>query len=84
MGKRAEAVGKEAALKLLSDLETDAPVDTHMTDNLVPWLALFGGKIMLPQRTEHFDTNIWITERFLGHIFKLQQKETAWLASREN
>lgn len=69
LGKRAEDVGREAVQSLMRDLEKGVPVDSHLADNLIPWLALFGGKIRVPYWTSHLKTNIWVTEQFLGSIF---------------
>jgi RNA 3'-phosphate cyclase len=68
-GKPAEEIGREAASNLLKDLDKGS-VDSHLGDNLVPWLALFGGRIKVPKWTNHLNTNIWITEQFLGPVFK--------------
>ncbi len=74
LGKRAEDVGREAALFFLKELEKGAPIDSHLSDNLVPWLALFGGRIRIPGKTKHFETNIWITEKFLGKTFRIRDE----------
>ena len=42
-GKSSETVGNEAAGKLLKEIESGAPVDGHLADNLIPFLGLFGG-----------------------------------------
>jgi len=39
-GKRAELVGQEAARKLIEDLSTGAPLDRHMSDMILVYLAL--------------------------------------------
>jgi RNA 3'-terminal phosphate cyclase (ATP) len=39
-GKRAEKVGKEAAEKLIEDMATGAPLDRHMSDMILIYLAL--------------------------------------------
>ncbi|MBW2982082.1 RNA 3'-terminal phosphate cyclase [Candidatus Woesearchaeota archaeon] len=74
-GKRAEQVGEEAANKLLEEINSKAPVDSHTADNLIPWLALFGKQIKVSKITDHTRTNIWICEQFLGKIFKINEKE---------
>ena len=72
-GKRAEDVGKEAAEQLLKEIETKAPVDKHLADNLIPFLALTGGKIKVSEITNHTLTNIYACEQFLGKIFKVNK-----------
>jgi RNA 3'-terminal phosphate cyclase (GTP) len=72
-GKRAEDVGKEAAEKLIKEIESKAAVDSHTADNLIPFLV-FGGKIKTSEITNHCRTNIWICEQFLGKIFKIDEE----------
>jgi len=70
--KSAEEVGREAAKKLIREIESGATVDMHLADNLIPWLSLLGGKIKTSEISLHTQTNIWICELFLGKVFNLQ------------
>jgi RNA 3'-terminal phosphate cyclase (ATP) len=45
--KPAEVVGREASEKLLRQLQTGRPVDRHLADQLVPWIALAEGSSRL-------------------------------------
>ena len=74
-GKSSEDVGKEVARSLLKSIDSKAPIDPHLSDNLIPWLALFGGKIKVAEITNHCRTNIWVCEQFLGKIFEIDEKE---------
>ncbi|MCX6708183.1 MAG: RNA 3'-terminal phosphate cyclase [Candidatus Woesearchaeota archaeon] len=72
LGKPAEKVGTEAAQKLLKEL--NAPVDSHLADNLIPLMALCKpSKITTTQITLHAKTNIWVTEQFLGKTFEIKE-----------
>jgi len=71
-GKRAEAVGREAAELLLEELASGAAVDRWMADQLIPYLGLYGGTIRTSRITEHIRTNIWVTERFLPRRFTIE------------
>jgi len=73
-GKPAEEVGKEASNKLIEEIESKAPVDSHTADNLIPFLALFGGQIKVSQITNHTKTNIWICEQFLDKKFEIDKE----------
>ena len=73
-GRPADEVGKEAAENLIKEMNSGAPVDSHLADNLIPWLGLFGGKIKVSEITEHTKTNIHIVEQFLGKIFDVDEK----------
>jgi RNA 3'-phosphate cyclase len=63
-GKRAEDVGREAAENLLSEINSGAPVDKHTADQIVPYLALFGGSVRVPALSKHAETNLWVARKF--------------------
>ena len=73
-GKRAEIVGKEAAMKLLEELKSNAPVDSHMGDMLIPFMAVADGtsKIKVSKLTMHTITNIHVAERIVNVKFKVE------------
>ncbi|MBI4441537.1 RNA 3'-terminal phosphate cyclase [Candidatus Woesearchaeota archaeon] len=68
-GKKAEVVGEEVAHKLLASIMSGAAVDSHTMDNLLPFLALAGGKICSTELSTHARTNIYVIEQFLGPTF---------------
>lgn len=73
-GKMAETVGEEAAKMLLTAMESKAPIDKHLGDNLIPWMALFKpSKIKVAEISNHLKTNIYTTEQFLGKIFEIDE-----------
>jgi RNA 3'-phosphate cyclase len=72
--KKAEAVGKEAAEKLISEIESEAPVDTHLADNLVPLLALTGGELLASRISQHTLSNIYVVKEILGVQIDIQGK----------
>src|SRR3989338_6162707 len=73
-GKRAEEVGKEAADKLMKEIESKAPIDVHLADNLVPFIALFpGNQIKVSELSMHTKTNIWVVEQFLGKCLEVDE-----------
>lgn len=74
-GKKAEIVGREAAERLINEINHKAPVDSYLSDNLIPWMALFGGKIKVAEITNHALTNVYVTEKFLGKIFDVNKEE---------
>jgi len=73
-GKRSEDIGKEAAEKLLKEIESKTPVDEHLADNLIPFLAVIGGKIKTSKITNHTLTNIYVCEQFLGKVFEVDKE----------
>jgi RNA 3'-terminal phosphate cyclase (ATP) len=71
-GKPAEQVGAEAASRLLAELSAGAPLDAHLTDQLIIWLALANGcsKIKTVTLTLHAVTAMIVTEALTGCKFK--------------
>jgi RNA 3'-terminal phosphate cyclase (ATP) len=73
-GKPAERVGEDAADKLLQEIRSNAPVDRHLGDILIPYMAVAEGKseIQVSEVTMHTLTNIKVAELVLGVKFDLQ------------
>ncbi|MEJ2167030.1 MAG: RNA 3'-terminal phosphate cyclase, partial [Desulfobacterales bacterium] len=74
-GLRAEKVGAAAAQKLLAVLNSNAAVDRHLADNLVPLLALVGGTIVTDKITGHIRSNIYVCQQFLDAAFRIDEIE---------
>lgn len=73
-GKPAEKVGEEAASKLLEDIKTGMALDRHMSDIIIPYIAVAEGRsrITVSQLTLHTMTNIKVTETIARTQFKVQ------------
>jgi len=80
LGKRAEDVGKEAALELLKEQKTNTCLDKHLADQILPYMALSEGKsqITVSEITEHCKTNIWVIEKFVNGKFEIKENLIAW------
>jgi RNA 3'-phosphate cyclase len=72
--KPAEEVGREAAKKLLAQLQTGGAVDRHLTDQLIPYMALADGtsEITSSEITLHTITNLSLMEKILCIKFDLE------------
>lgn len=83
IGKRAEDVGKEAALALLKEQKSGACLDKYLADQILPYMALAGKKsqITVPEITNHAKTNIWVIERFLKGKFEIKENLITWSPS---
>ena len=66
-GKSAEAVGREAAAALLSHHHSGAALDDHLSDQVLPFLALASGssRYTAPRVSGHLRTNALVCERLL-------------------
>jgi RNA 3'-terminal phosphate cyclase (ATP) len=73
-GKPAETVGAEAADKLIAELRSDAPIDRHMGDMLIPYMAVANGRsqIRVSEITLHTITNIKVAELITDARFQVE------------
>ena len=81
-GKRAEIVGKEAGDYLAEEIASPACVDKFMADQLLIYLAIAGGKITIPQLTNHCRSGIYVIEKFLGNVLKVEGNLVSKLESK--
>lgn len=81
LGKRAEDVGKEAALELLKEQKSEACLDKHLADQILPYMALAKGKskVSVSEITNHCKTNMWVIEKFLDGRFEIKENLTSWI-----
>ena len=72
--KPAEQVGREAAESLVKQLRTGCAVDRHLTDQLIPYLALAEGvsELTSAELTSHTLANIALVEHMLGVKFEVE------------
>jgi len=71
--KMSEEIGREAAEKLKKEIESEAPVDYYLADQLVSFMALLpGSEILASSVSNHAKTNIYVVEKFLPVGFKIE------------
>lgn len=63
-GKLAESVGEDAAADLAAAHRSSAAVDRYAADQLVPVLALTGGRVTIPEVTDHVESVVDLVRRF--------------------
>jgi len=86
-GKRAEAVGIEAAEELLRNISHGGCVDEYLQDQIVLFMSLADGvsRVKIGPPTEHTRTSIYFSEMLTGAKFLLKEanrtgtEETYWL-----
>jgi RNA 3'-terminal phosphate cyclase (ATP) len=73
--KTSEAVGREAAEKLVAELSLKPTVDSHLADILVPYMALAEdtSSLLIREVSDHLETNIWLAEKLLKTRFNIQK-----------
>ena len=69
-GKLAEHVGGEAARQLIEEIDAGATVDVHLADQLVPYLALYGGAFRCRSWTDHLEMATAVAERMTEAHFE--------------
>lgn len=63
-GKPAEDVGEDAAAELLAAVQGRGAVDRYLADQVVPFLAVAGGRVRIPEVTEHVETVVDLVSSF--------------------
>lgn len=73
-GKRAEAVGREAAESFLHYMKRGGALDRHLSDQVVLFTALAGGTSFFTasEITRHLLTNIHVIGKFLPALFHVE------------
>lgn len=75
-GKSSEQVGKEAAEKLIVEIDSGAAVDRYLADQLISFMALLPGSEIKPREvSKHAQTNIYVAEKFLDAGFKVERNK---------
>ncbi len=73
-GLASEAIGRDVAARLCSYLEGPGTVDPFLADQLIPYAALAEGtsEYLLPEMTEHVESNLWLIQTLLGASYELE------------
>lgn len=83
-GRPSEEIGFKSARNLLDEMNKEGAVDSHLADNLIPFLGLFGGVISVNKLSKHTLTNIYTTELFLDVKFKVDKEKNIIKAGKQN
>jgi RNA 3'-terminal phosphate cyclase (ATP) len=73
-GKRAEAVGEDAAEEFIRYLSTDAALDPHISDQIVLYLSICREESTFTTSciTEHLMTNLWVIGLFHEYRYSIE------------
>ncbi|MCG3108363.1 RNA 3'-terminal phosphate cyclase [Metallosphaera sp. J1] len=82
IGVTAENVGRKAGTDLVRELKTGAGVDSHMGDMLVIFSAFANLEYSASFLTQHTETNIEVTRKFLGVDVTLEGKSPSRIRIR--
>jgi RNA 3'-terminal phosphate cyclase (ATP) len=73
-GKRAETVANDAVSDIDAFREAGGAVDEHLADQLLVYLALAGGRIVVPRLTDHVETNLAVLDEF-GYDLSVEESD---------
>ncbi|MFQ6010933.1 MAG: RNA 3'-terminal phosphate cyclase, partial [Nitrososphaerales archaeon] len=73
-GKTAEKVGSEAAAAYISELKSQAPIDSHLSDMLIPLLSLSldESRFRVSRITDHLLTNLRLSSVLSGLTYDIE------------
>ncbi len=77
-GVRAEIVGRRAAEQLLAEIRSNATLDVHMADQIIPFVALYGGSFRCRELTDHVRINLEVVERLTGRTPRVESTRIAF------
>ena len=82
-GLKAEFLGKYTANTIVEYIKTGCPVDPHLSDQLLIFMALAKGEsvIKTPIITEHAKTNIDIIRKFVDCEFYIEDDDNGYIVS---
>jgi len=69
IGKTSEEVGEECAKTLISEIQKGGCVDSYMSDQIIPYIAVAKGEVKINELTMHAKTNLYVV-----NLFKLDVK----------
>ncbi|MFQ6107284.1 MAG: RNA 3'-terminal phosphate cyclase [Thermoplasmata archaeon] len=79
-GIRAELVAQEAMDTLLLETRAGATADVHLSDQILPYLAIADGpsEIIVREISGHTKTHMWLLEEFLDVTFRTIKVDKKW------
>ncbi len=71
-GVRAEKVGETAAKELSKEIRSGAALDVHLSDQIIPYMAMADGEssFLVRKITNHTETNMWLVRHFFDVDFE--------------
>ncbi|MBA2862736.1 RNA 3'-terminal phosphate cyclase [Methanococcus maripaludis] len=76
LGKRgipSEKVGKIASENLIEELDTKMAIDSHLADQIIPFMPFSDIKVGVSKITNHTSTNIYVVEKFFDVKFNIDE-----------
>lgn len=79
-GVKAENVAQQASDLLKREIAAGATVDIHLSDQLLPYLAVADrpSVVVAREASNHAKTNMWLLQKFLDATFETTRQEKNW------
>ena len=75
-GLPAEAVGRNAAQRLIKEIEAGVDVDERGVDHILPYMALAApSSFTCREISRHAETEMWLLEKFLNVKFEIKEEK---------
>lgn len=78
-GKRSEKIAEDAVKQFKKFHSSSASIDPYMSDQIIIFLALVGGKVSIPEVTDHVQTSLEVAKKF-GREIELEKGERTFLS----
>ena len=72
-GKSSEQVSQDCVDKLIEEIDSGTPIDSHLADNLIVYLGIVGGAIKVSSISDHTKSAIYVVEQFLDVKFEISE-----------
>jgi RNA 3'-phosphate cyclase len=82
-GKPAEAVGREAAGRLVETIRSGANLDSNLADMIIPLLSLAPGpsRVRVPMVSSHLETGLSLARQFTSCNHSVEKEGRGWMVS---
>ena len=78
-GLRSEEIGKNAAMNLLNEIDSESTLDVYAFDQLLPYMALAkengSSSCIVKNISTHAQTNMWLIKQFFDVDFQAKQED---------
>lgn len=72
-GFSSENVARLLVRQFMDDWKNNGMLDEYMTDQIIPFMALYPAEIITGPLSKHTTTNIWISSKFLSTKFDIKE-----------
>ena len=83
-GISSENVARLIVSQFINDWNHKGILDEYMTDQIIPFMALYPAEITTGPLSNHTTTNIWISSKFLPTVFEIKESSPDLFSIKSN